>query len=306
MVNSPALETRRCLACFSNKFKDEQLTPELVVSKCLACGLLTSTITKQQKAKSGFDRVNELAYQASIGQVRKTQAKKIISLVSNHDNRKLNWVDIGCGFGYMLNEAKNAGYKIFGIEPNEQAFKIASILLGKDAVYKGLLTESILEDGSVDVMSLLDVLEHAAVNDLESFVQMLRKKIRTDGLLILKVPSTDGIYFQTAHKLSPLTRLLAPGVFKRFWQTAYEFPHSMYFNSKNLTLLLKQHGFEILELRYLEEVPTKTIIDRLLLDDSISKPLAYLLAPAVYLLSFMEKFRVETDTLVIVARKLSP
>ncbi len=303
MVNLPNFETRTCPACFSDQFKNEPLLPELVVSQCLGCGLFTSTIFNLKKPVSDSNKVNQRAYQASIGEVRKAQAKKIISLVSKYDNNKANWVDIGCGFGYMLDEAKTAGYKIFGIEPNQQAFENACILLGKEAVHNGILTESILQNESVDVISLLDVLEHAAVSNLESFIPLIRKKMRTDGLLVVKVPSTEGVYFQAAHKLSTLVRLFAPGIFKRFWQTTNEFPHTVYFNSKNLTLLLKKFQFNILDLKYLEEVPAKTIIDRLLLDDSIPKPLAYLLAPAVYILSLMEKFRSETDTLVIIARK---
>ena len=66
----------------------------------------------------------------------------------------------------------------------------------------------------------------------------------------------------------------------RLWQTRYEFPHLVYFTRHNLTRWLGRYGFEVIGHRYLQEVPNSTVINRLTTDHDISKPLAYLLAPA--------------------------
>jgi hypothetical protein len=93
------------------------------------------------------------------------------------------------------------------------------------------------------------------------------------------------------------------GVIKRLWQSDYEYPHTVYFNARTLKLYLENHGFELLSVRYLEDVPNSTVRNRLMMDNTIPKWQATLIAPSFYLINFIEKLRGKTDALLALARR---
>jgi hypothetical protein len=90
---------------------------------------------------------------------------------------------------------------------------------------------------------------------------------------------------------------------RRLWQVDYEFPHAVYFNRRSLVAWLRRHGFTLVDVRYLPEVPLRTIIDRLTHDGDISRARAYLLAPAVGVINVIEWVRGRSDALVVLARR---
>jgi hypothetical protein len=170
-------------------------------------------------------------------------------------------------------------------------------------VQQGWMTEETASDGSLDVISMLDVLEHIPSHGLNELARMINRKLRPDGLWVIKVPSTDGLYFRLAHGLLPVSRSIASGLVKRLWQSDYEYPHTVYFNEETLKRFLRNNEFEPVALNYLEELPNKTILDRLLMDDTIPKWQAILLAPGFLLINLIEKLHRKSDALLVVAKK---
>lgn len=270
---------------------------------CSGCGLVMSDIQPADSIQSEFARVDADAYDQSIGLVRQQQAKQAISLVRSHlgDPRGL-WLDIGCSFGYLLREAQQAGYEVLGMEPDETACSRARELVGHERVHHGLLSEDLVSDGSVDVVSTMDVLEHIPTQDLMGFALLVKRKLRSGGVWLIKVPTTDGIYFRAAHLLARVLPSLVSGVIARLWQSEYEFPHTVYFNEGSLGAYLRRHGFEMLERQYLEEIPVGTVRDRIAMDDSISKRSAYALALGAYAVNSMDRLRGTSDALLAMAQ----
>jgi hypothetical protein len=138
-------------------------------------------------------------------------------------------------------------------------------------VQRGFITDETQPDGSANVISMLDVLEHIPAHDLSNFAALINRKLRPSGLWVIKVPSTDGLYFTLAHKLLPVMKPLIAGIIKRLWQAEYEYPHTVYFNARTIRSYLENHAFSVLTLRYLEDVPNSTVTNRLLMDNTISK-----------------------------------
>src|SRR5262245_36939803 len=99
--------------------------------------------------------------------------------------------------------------------------------------------------------------------NFQNFAALVHRKLRSGGFWLIKVPSTEGIYFILAHRLLRFARFLMTGVVKRLWQSEYEFPHMVYFNLQALTTYLENHGFKVLGHQCMEEVPTGTILNRL-------------------------------------------
>ncbi len=119
---------------------------------------------------------------------------------------------------------------------------------------------------------------------------------------MIKVPTTEGLYYRIADALVRMAPRLGGPVVKRLWQTDYEYPHTVYFDRRSLATWLSRHGFDVVDLRYLPEVPRGTAIDRLTIDSRIPGWQAYLMAPAIYVVNLVEAVRRRSDALLVLAR----
>jgi hypothetical protein len=76
----------------------------------------------------------------------------------------------------------------------------------------------------------------------------------------------------------------------------------VYFSLESLSRWLRRFGFVVLGHRYLPEVDSRTVVDRLTTDGDIGKLKAYLAAPAVLGVTLVDSLRVRSDALVVFAR----
>jgi 2-polyprenyl-3-methyl-5-hydroxy-6-metoxy-1,4-benzoquinol methylase len=293
---------RACPACGEGTFRDRDVLPGLTTHTCTDCGLILSTIDRADDPVPEFALVDEPAYLRSVGAVRRRQAGEILSLLRPLVPTGATLLDVGCSFGFFLLEARRVGFDVRGIEPDPQAVELARASLGEDVVHHGLFSAATAGPGSADVICALDVIEHIPPEEHEPFARLVAESLTLGGIWVIKVPTTEGLYY----KLSDLLVRVWPAVGARFvqrlWQTRYEFPHLVYFTRLNLTRWLERRGFEVIGHRYLQEVPSGTALDRLTTDHDISRPLAYLLAPAVVAANVIEAIRRRSDSLVVLAR----
>jgi len=91
-------------------------------------------------------------------------------------------LEIGCAYGFFLDEARRAGFEVSGIEPAEAAAAHAGDL-GLNVVC-GLLSEATLNSfGILDVIVLLDVIEH--LPDPQEALALFADHLRPDGIIVL-------------------------------------------------------------------------------------------------------------------------
>ena len=295
---------RTCPACGESRFRDHDVLPGLVTHTCTRCGLILSTVGAARVTLRGtlpeFALVDQDAYRNSVGAVRLRQAVQILSLLRRHVPPGSRLLDVGCSFGFFLLEARTAGFDVRGIEPDLQAFESARAALGEGVVQHGLLSPDTAPPGSADVICTLDVLEHVPVADQATFASLTANALSPGGLWLIKVPSTEGLYYKLSDLL--LKAKMGASFTHRLWQTRYEFPHLVYFSLPTLTTWLERYGFEVLDHRYPQEVPNDTVLDRLTTDHDITRRRAYVLAPAVVGVNLVEAIRRRSDSLVVLAR----
>lgn len=256
----------------------------LTLRRCADCGLWTSEIPGG--AGTNYADVDDGAYEQSIGRVRRAQAAEIVAFARAHVEGG-EWLDVGCGFGFVLDAACAAGYRVRGIEPDGKAARAANDRLG--CVTQGFLEEAA---PACDVLSTLDVIEH--LHDVDAFAQLVRRKAR--ALWVIKVPSADGLFFRIAHALRLRNAV------HRLWQAGYAHPHTLYFDERTLARFLAKHGFAVIATHYVEEMPNGTIVDRLTLDGRMSRIQARLAAPLVAAINLIGRLRRKSDALVVLAR----
>jgi SAM-dependent methyltransferase len=272
-----------CPVCDGQRFEDASVAG-LALRLCVACGVRIAEFSRPRR--TGYADVDMTAYQRSIAVARRSQSTTIVSLVRRHVPSG-QWLDVGCGYGYVLEAANAESFDTRGIEPNALAAKAAR--------QRGLTVSEGFLDASTeaaDVVSVLDVLEH--LEDMHAFAELAHAKCRR--LLVVKVPSSDGLCFRLAHAF----RLRS--LVERLWQANYDDPHRVYFNEGALHRFLESHRFEIVSTHYLAEVEAGTVVDRLTLDGAIPTWKARLAVPVVWCINAFERIRGRSDALLVLAR----
>lgn len=231
----------KCPWCESQKtqtylwVKDEFLSKEdFQINECHNCGLLF-TQPRPSKDKIGEYYKSDEYY--SHQENKKGLIPNIYELIK-HINLKKKWktaannmqsgkiLDIGCGVGDFLHIMEEKGWETTGIEPSEDAKKIAR----KRVKAKILAPEEIaeLEDESQDLITMWHVLEH--VDDLKSEVYHLHRLLKKGGRLVLALPNFQS--FDAQH-------------YKRFW-AAYDVPrHLNHFSKKSITKIFSNSALKL-------------------------------------------------------------
>lgn len=97
-------------------------------------------------------------------------------------------LDVGCGKGYFLEMARKRGWKVYGVDPSQEAVLFARNSLGLEA-FAGELKDAHLESESFEVITAWNVLDH--MYDPWGDVQEMSRVLKRGGLLGLRVLNLD-------------------------------------------------------------------------------------------------------------------
>lgn len=157
--------------------------------------------------------------------VKRKALKDKVALLNRWCPAKGNLLDVGAGTGDFLVEAKNSGWNVTGIEPNEKAKAIAQ---GKGIGFTESL--SAVADKSFDAVTLWHVLEH--VPDVEQEIKELKRVLKDDGVLIIAVPNFKS--YDAQH-------------YGKFW-AAYDVPrHLWHFSKTAIEKLFEKEGITLMK-----------------------------------------------------------
>ena len=160
--------------------------------------------------------------------VKKVNLKNKIRL-SLRDLPQGNLLDIGCGVGDFLLQARKVGWSIQGVEPSEDARKIAYKRLGFNPLLPS--ESSSLPDASFDVITMWHVLEH--VDDLHGQVAEIQRLLKPGGRLVLALPNYHSFDCQ---------------YYKEYW-AAWDVPrHLNHFHISSLEHLFNPSHIKLVEL----------------------------------------------------------
>ena len=244
--------SKKCPWCNSEnnhqflELKDYFLTQEqFEILECNECKLLfTSPCPTPDKIGSYYKSEDYLSHNEEkkglfakvYNKVKKINIKNKFKIVTNSQQpaaSSQNLLDIGCGVGDFLLYAKEKGCKVTGIEPNEDARKIAE----KKLECKIMSPEELqnIPDNSFDIVTMWHVLEHVA--DLKMEIQHLQRILKKDGKLVLALPnykSFDAEYY------------------KDKW-AAYDVPrHLSHFSQTSIKNIFKETKLQLIDIKPLK------------------------------------------------------
>jgi SAM-dependent methyltransferase len=153
-------------------------------------------------------------------------------------------LEIGCGHGEVLLEARKRGFRVSGIEISAHAAAIANRSLGEAAVSVGTVETLPLARDRFGAVLGADVIEH--VRDPEGWLLRIREMLIPGGILLLITPSLDS----WTHRL-----------LRSRWME-YKVEHLHYFSAMSIRLLLERCGFDEIRVSPSRKVLTIDYISR--------------------------------------------
>ncbi len=163
---------------------------------------------------------------------RRALGKKL-KYIEHYRHERGRLLDLGCATGNFLLFAKELGWQVFGVEIVEKAAQIARQQLGSEIITDSL-DDPRLATGSMDVITLWDVLEHLPSPRVT--LDKISDLLRPDGLVFFSIPNLDSF----DRKL-----------FKSEW-IGWDAPrHFNLYSKTTIQRLLSESGFEVLDRRCL-------------------------------------------------------
>lgn len=141
-------------------------------------------------------------------------------------------VEIGASLGYLLDFFRQDGWNVLGVEPNRGFAMYAERELGLEVIPK-TLGEAGLAPGSVDVVTMMHVIEH--VPDPSAVFQEVRHVLKSGGTFVLETPRYDTLMFKLLGKRE--RSLSCDG-------------HIYFFTSTTLAEMARRNGFEVMRTTY--------------------------------------------------------
>ncbi|MBX7206356.1 MAG: class I SAM-dependent methyltransferase, partial [Bacteroidia bacterium] len=104
-------------------------------------------------------------------------------------------VDLGCGYGKYIYRLKTKGYtNIKGVDLAVEQVEAAH-KAGIHEIEQGeLLTFLRKQPNGIDVVLLMDIIEHLSLQEIFDLIDEVKKKLSETGKIILHVPNAEGIF----------------------------------------------------------------------------------------------------------------
>jgi 2-polyprenyl-3-methyl-5-hydroxy-6-metoxy-1,4-benzoquinol methylase len=140
-------------------------------------------------------------------------------------------LDVGCGNGTFLDQMRQLGWEVTGVEPDGEAVSVAVQKLGLE-VFHGSLEEAKFPEGHFDAITMNHVIEH--VSDPIALLTECRRVLRPRGKLVVATPNI---------------RSLGAHVFGEYWRGLEVPRHLFLFAPQALRACAKVAGLTIQDLR---------------------------------------------------------
>jgi 2-polyprenyl-3-methyl-5-hydroxy-6-metoxy-1,4-benzoquinol methylase len=211
----------------------KKLNKEGDLLRCKKCGLSfiwpnpllnEKNYTKEYYKAWSLKRLGD----KGLAEMKRATFKRVLDIVSKY-KKKGFLLDIGCGFGYLLEEAEKRGWESYGVEVSEYAANKAKERIDRDRIMIGSVMDLSLSQNKFEVITMVDLIEH--IYDIKDILKKCRKLLKKEGLLVIVTPDMDSL----SHKCM-----------RRYWPHFNE-QHVTYFSKRYIKKILDINGFRLLK-----------------------------------------------------------
>jgi SAM-dependent methyltransferase len=200
------------------------------VERCPACGVAQTIPRADGEDLGGYYPsryyptvvLDAAQFERSIGRYQRDKVRLVRRFRSGGQV-----LDIGCGAGYFLHEASEAGFEAEGLEFSREAAAFGRSHWNL-RIAEGDVLSALFEDGSFDIITLWQVLEH--LPRVPDALERVRALLRPGGLLVVAVPNLGSWQAR---------------IFRGRWYHLDVPRHQYHFDPSSLRSLLERRGFRV-------------------------------------------------------------
>lgn len=176
----------KCIICSSDKLTHLKGYEKAHLCQCQSCGFVFSEkIPTTEELDNYYKNYGVNNYLSPL------TIKRYNELLDQFEPyRKTNRIlDVGCGIGYFLEEAKKRGWQVYGTELSEES---ADICLQKGInIEKGILNIKNYKPEMFDVITSFEVIEH--INNPKDELAIFNTILRVGGLVYVTTPNFNSL-----------------------------------------------------------------------------------------------------------------
>src|SRR3990167_348501 len=211
-------------ATFSARRLPDRVHYQMV--KCKTCGLVRSSPRLGEEALKILYQKSHVTYESDIRALNLTYGRALIEALP-FARRTERLLEIGCGDGFFLLEAKRRGMKeVWGVEPSDQARENADPSIQKN-IKPGFYRSGLFEKNFFDVICYFQVIDH-----LPDPLQALRQsfsELREGGVVLCISHNIGARANKLLGRRSPII----------------DIEHTYLFDKKTITRIFNKAGFTV-------------------------------------------------------------
>jgi 2-polyprenyl-3-methyl-5-hydroxy-6-metoxy-1,4-benzoquinol methylase len=184
-ASSAADEAPPCPYCLSVSFVNFPFSGRSYY-RCPSCSLIFAEQRADSKTVIAYyrDRYFDASAQDQMFEQRKKIYGHILTVLEKFQKPGL-LLDVGCGCGFFLKEAKARGWQVMGVDPSRKSIDYARSLIGEAALCGTI--DDIPADRRFDVIALVNVLDHMV--DFRQQLNKIYSLLAPHGMLYLRFPN---------------------------------------------------------------------------------------------------------------------
>ncbi len=202
-----------------------------IIVQCLDCGLVYANPRYDSgEMLTRYQAVEDPLYvEEREGRVLtfERHLRPLEEIMPPGDGQRL--LDVGCHVGVFVELAAQHGWDAWGVEPSQWA--VTQAQQAGLQVVEGTMATAGFDDGSFDVITMWDVIEHLEQPSAE--VRQAHRLLKPGGMLVAHTMDLDSVF----------ARLMG-----RRWPWLMEM-HLYYFSRRTLTTLMEKAGFQVLTIK---------------------------------------------------------
>lgn len=207
------------------------------IVKCKKCSLVYSNPILEHSKIEKLYKKSFTTYDEHLENLKQTygyylQYLNKLQVVSYklHGSKKLRLLEIGCGNGFFLEEAKHQGYDVYGVEPGEKSAKKAKPSIRKNItidIFKG----GQFKKNFFDVICCFQTFDH--IPDPNGFLAECYKILRIGGLVLFFNHDVASWQNKLMGEKSPII----------------DIEHTYLFDKKTMKKIFEKYKFKVLEVK---------------------------------------------------------
>lgn len=219
------MKIQGCFICESTKYHFFWKKNGFNIVQCDLCDFIYVDPLPLKNFLNKFYKTFEYKNVIEAEKVIRKDAIRSLTIIEQYQQKGV-LLDLGCGGGFFMDEARKRGWKVFGIDYATKVIKYAKEKLRLDVKHADMFMFK--SKRKFDVVALNQVIEHVSKpNDL---VRRCYDLLNRGGIIYITTPNISSLAAKVAGK--DFDYIIPP-------------EHLGYYNKKTLTKLFERNGFAV-------------------------------------------------------------